>query len=143
VVVRQAQAARASKQFSITRLHQVLGLVELTTRTSSLPWAKVPSWFGNIFPMAELLRNNKIAKRYRTSIVAHREPWCTRLQDQAIAARAKQAVPNHYADFCLYFRFEPCRGCVFSSSRTPTAVSSRSDSVPQTSDAATHTTESG
>src|SRR5246127_369101 len=31
---------QASKQFSITTLHQVLGLVELTTRTSSLPWAK-------------------------------------------------------------------------------------------------------
>src|ERR1700756_956555 len=31
---------QATKQFSITTLHQVLGLVELTTRTSSLPWAK-------------------------------------------------------------------------------------------------------
>ena len=31
---------QASKQFSITTLHQGLGLVELTTRTSSLPWAK-------------------------------------------------------------------------------------------------------
>jgi len=31
---------QASKQFSITTLHQVLGLVELTTRTSSLLWAK-------------------------------------------------------------------------------------------------------
>ena len=31
---------QASKQFSITTLHQVQGLVELTTRTSSLPWAK-------------------------------------------------------------------------------------------------------
>src|SRR5215469_4312575 len=30
----------ATKQFSITTLHQVLGLVELTTRTSSFPWAK-------------------------------------------------------------------------------------------------------
>src|SRR5213078_2890656 len=31
---------QATKQFSVTALHQVLGLVELTTRTSSLPWAK-------------------------------------------------------------------------------------------------------
>ena len=31
---------QATKQFSITVLHQVLGLVELTTRTSSFPWAK-------------------------------------------------------------------------------------------------------
>ena len=31
---------QATKQFSITTLHQVLGLVELTTRTSSFPWAK-------------------------------------------------------------------------------------------------------
>ncbi len=31
---------QASKQYSITTLHQVLGLVELTTRTRSLPWAK-------------------------------------------------------------------------------------------------------
>ena len=31
---------QASKPFSITTLHQVLGLVELTTRTSSLPWAR-------------------------------------------------------------------------------------------------------
>jgi group II intron reverse transcriptase/maturase len=31
---------QASKQFSITTLHQVLGLVELTTRTNSFPWAK-------------------------------------------------------------------------------------------------------
>src|SRR5512142_178329 len=31
---------QATKQFSITALHQVLGLVELTTRTSSFPWAK-------------------------------------------------------------------------------------------------------
>jgi hypothetical protein len=30
---------QATKQFSITALHQVLGLVELTTRTSSFPWA--------------------------------------------------------------------------------------------------------
>jgi len=31
---------QATKQFSITVLHQVLGLVELTTRTSSFPWAQ-------------------------------------------------------------------------------------------------------
>jgi group II intron reverse transcriptase/maturase len=31
---------QATKQFSITTLHQVLGLVELTTRTRSFPWAK-------------------------------------------------------------------------------------------------------
>ena len=31
---------QATNQFSITTLHQVLGLVELTTRTSSFPWAK-------------------------------------------------------------------------------------------------------
>jgi RNA-directed DNA polymerase len=31
---------QATKQFSITALHQVLGLVELTTRTSSFPLAK-------------------------------------------------------------------------------------------------------
>ncbi len=31
---------QATKQFSITTLHQVLGLVELTTRTSSFPWAR-------------------------------------------------------------------------------------------------------
>jgi hypothetical protein len=31
---------QATKQFSITVLHQVLGLVELTTRTRSFPWAK-------------------------------------------------------------------------------------------------------
>src|SRR5215471_13794002 len=31
---------QATKPFSITTLHQVLGLVELTTRTSSFPWAK-------------------------------------------------------------------------------------------------------
>jgi RNA-directed DNA polymerase len=31
---------QATKQFSIITLHQVLGLVELTTRTSSFPWAK-------------------------------------------------------------------------------------------------------
>src|SRR3989441_12252489 len=31
---------QATKQFSVTALHQVLGLVELTTRTSSFPWAK-------------------------------------------------------------------------------------------------------
>jgi len=31
---------QASKSFSITTLHQVLGLVELTTGTSSLPWAR-------------------------------------------------------------------------------------------------------
>jgi RNA-directed DNA polymerase len=31
---------QATKQFSITALHQVLGLVELITRTSSFPWAK-------------------------------------------------------------------------------------------------------
>jgi hypothetical protein len=31
---------QATKRFSITVLHQVLGLVELTTRTSSFPWAK-------------------------------------------------------------------------------------------------------
>jgi RNA-directed DNA polymerase len=31
---------QATKQYSITTLHQVLGLVELTTRTSSFPWAK-------------------------------------------------------------------------------------------------------
>ena len=31
---------QATKQFSITTLHQVLGLVELTTRPSSFPWAK-------------------------------------------------------------------------------------------------------
>ena len=31
---------QATKQFSITVLHQVLGLVELTTRTSSFPWAR-------------------------------------------------------------------------------------------------------
>src|ERR1700756_3823559 len=31
---------QATKQFSITTLHQGLGLVELTTRTSSFPWAK-------------------------------------------------------------------------------------------------------
>jgi len=31
---------QATKQFSITTLHQVLGLVELTTRTRSFSWAK-------------------------------------------------------------------------------------------------------
>jgi len=31
---------QATKQFSITTLHQVLGLVELTTRTRTFPWAK-------------------------------------------------------------------------------------------------------
>ena len=31
---------QATKQFSIVTLHHVLGLVELTTRTSSFPWAK-------------------------------------------------------------------------------------------------------
>jgi hypothetical protein len=31
---------QATKQFSITTLHQVLGLVELTPRTSSFPWAR-------------------------------------------------------------------------------------------------------
>ena len=31
---------QSTRQFSITALHQVLGLVELTTRTSSFPWAK-------------------------------------------------------------------------------------------------------
>jgi group II intron reverse transcriptase/maturase len=31
---------QVTQQFSITTLHQVLGLVELTTRTSSFPWAK-------------------------------------------------------------------------------------------------------
>src|SRR5499425_696267 len=31
---------QATKPFSITTLHQVLGLVELTTRTRSFPWAK-------------------------------------------------------------------------------------------------------
>jgi hypothetical protein len=31
---------QGTKQFSITALHQVLGLVELNTRTSSFPWAK-------------------------------------------------------------------------------------------------------
>jgi serine/threonine protein kinase len=31
---------QATKQFSITTLHQVLSLVELTTRTSSFPWAR-------------------------------------------------------------------------------------------------------
>src|SRR5271169_3666362 len=31
---------QGTNQFSITALHQVLGLVELTTRTSSFPWAK-------------------------------------------------------------------------------------------------------
>ncbi len=31
---------QATKQFSITTLHQVLGLVELTTRTRSFPWAR-------------------------------------------------------------------------------------------------------
>jgi RNA-directed DNA polymerase len=31
---------QATKQFSITTLHQVLGLVELTTRTSHFPWAR-------------------------------------------------------------------------------------------------------
>jgi RNA-directed DNA polymerase len=31
---------QATRRFSITTLHQVLGLVELTTRTSSFPWAK-------------------------------------------------------------------------------------------------------
>jgi RNA-directed DNA polymerase len=31
---------QATKEFSITTLHHVLGLVELTTRTSSFPWAK-------------------------------------------------------------------------------------------------------
>jgi RNA-directed DNA polymerase len=33
-------SGQATKQYSITTLHQVLGLVELTTRTSSFPWAK-------------------------------------------------------------------------------------------------------
>jgi RNA-directed DNA polymerase len=33
-------SGQATKQYSITTLHQLLGLVELTTRTSSFPWAK-------------------------------------------------------------------------------------------------------
>src|SRR5215475_1354004 len=31
---------QATKRFSITTLHHALGLVELTTRPSSVPWAK-------------------------------------------------------------------------------------------------------